>query len=117
MSSELFRKAPVLFRKIDAAPTATDFISRCESLAEKTFAESSTTPPAIIMAGAIGDPEFIPWLIDQMKILPLARPAGEAFTLITGVDLAYRDLERNRRKISIRADGGTQGRKRGDGSR
>ena len=49
---------------------------------------------AIIMASAIGDPEFIPWLIDQMKILPLARPAGEAFTMITGVDLAYRDLER-----------------------
>jgi uncharacterized protein (TIGR02270 family) len=49
---------------------------------------------AIITAGAIGDPEFIPWLIDQMKILPLARPAGEAFTVITGVDLAYRDLER-----------------------
>jgi uncharacterized protein (TIGR02270 family) len=49
---------------------------------------------AIITAGAIGDPEFIPWIIDQMKILPLARPAGEAFTMITGVDLAYRDLER-----------------------
>jgi uncharacterized protein (TIGR02270 family) len=49
---------------------------------------------AIITAGAIGDPEFIPWLIDQMKIPPLARPAGEALTMITGVDLAYRDLER-----------------------
>jgi uncharacterized protein (TIGR02270 family) len=49
---------------------------------------------AIASAGAIGDPEFIPWLIDQMKNLPLARLAGEAFTMIAGVDLAYRDLER-----------------------
>ena len=58
----------------------------------------SQSPPqrrlAIITAGAIGDPEFIPWLMDKMKILPLARVAGEAFTMITGVDLAYRDLER-----------------------
>ncbi len=49
---------------------------------------------AILAAGAIGDPEFIPWLIGQMKFLPLARVAGEAFTMIAGVDLAYRDLER-----------------------
>ena len=49
---------------------------------------------AIIMAGAIGDPDFVPWLIEQMKALPLSRLAGEAFTMITGVDLAYRDLER-----------------------
>ena len=48
---------------------------------------------AIIAAGHLGDPELIPWLMQQMKLLPLARPAGEAFTTITGVDLAYRDLE------------------------
>src|SRR5664279_5087615 len=41
----------------------------------------------------MGDPEAIPWLIQQMKPLPLARLAGEAFTMITGADLAYRDLE------------------------
>lgn len=49
---------------------------------------------AISAAGHLGDPENIPWLIEKMKILPLARLAGEAFTFITGVDLAYRDLER-----------------------
>ena len=43
--------------------------------------------------GVIGDPIYIPWLIDHMGELPMARPAGEAFSMITGVDLAYRDLD------------------------
>jgi uncharacterized protein (TIGR02270 family) len=49
---------------------------------------------AISGAGHLGEPEAIPWLIERMGQLPLARLAGEAFTMITGVDLAYRDLER-----------------------
>jgi uncharacterized protein (TIGR02270 family) len=49
---------------------------------------------AILTAGVVGDPSSVPWLISLMGQLPLARPAGEAFTSITGVDLAYRDLER-----------------------
>jgi uncharacterized protein (TIGR02270 family) len=44
-------------------------------------------------AGVIGDPALIPWLIEQMAIPPVARVAGEAFTMITGVDLTYHDLE------------------------
>lgn len=43
--------------------------------------------------GLFGDPVTIPWLIQQMHELPLARVAGEAFTLITGADLALLDLE------------------------
>lgn len=49
---------------------------------------------AINAAGVIGDPNAIPWLISLMTQLPLARLAGESFTMITGIDLAYRDLER-----------------------
>ena len=49
---------------------------------------------AIDAAGAIGDPEHILWLIEQMKIPVLARVAGEAFTMITGIDLAYDDLKK-----------------------
>jgi uncharacterized protein (TIGR02270 family) len=41
----------------------------------------------------IGDPVLIPWLIEQMKAPELARVAGESFTMITGVDIAYEDLE------------------------
>lgn len=43
--------------------------------------------------GLLGDPVSIPWLIQQMSYLPHARVAGEAFSLITGADLALLDLE------------------------
>jgi len=48
---------------------------------------------AVIGAGVVGDPVSIPWLMEQMSIPELARVAGEAFTMITGVDIAYEDLE------------------------
>lgn len=44
--------------------------------------------------GVAGDAFFIPWLIGQMQDLLVSRLAGEAFTLITGADLARLDLER-----------------------
>lgn len=44
--------------------------------------------------GLLGDPHFVPWLIDLMTDDTLARLAGEAFSLITGADLAALDLER-----------------------
>ncbi len=47
---------------------------------------------AIISVGAAGDPWQIPWLIAQMQHPELARVAGEAFTLITGVDLVEHPL-------------------------
>lgn len=43
--------------------------------------------------GLTGESHYIPWLIEQMGIAAWARVAGESFTLITGVDLAYDDLE------------------------
>jgi len=48
---------------------------------------------AAIGAGVIGDPVLIPWLIQLMEISELARVAGESFTMITGIDIAYEDLE------------------------
>jgi len=48
---------------------------------------------AVVGAGVIGDPTLITWLIDQMSVPPLSRVAGEAFTMITGVDIAYEDLD------------------------
>lgn len=44
-------------------------------------------------SGCFGDPASIPWLIEKMKTAELARVAGEALSLITGLDLAYQDLE------------------------
>lgn len=43
--------------------------------------------------GAMGDPMSVPWLIQMLKVPELARVAGESFTMITGVDIAYEDLE------------------------
>ena len=48
---------------------------------------------ALCAAGALGDPTSIPWLIEQMAVPALARVAGESFTMIAGVDLAYDDLD------------------------
>lgn len=50
---------------------------------------------AAVIAGAVGDPEVVPWLIEIMTVDELARAAGEAFSFITGLDLAYEDLERD----------------------
>jgi uncharacterized protein (TIGR02270 family) len=58
--------------------------------------DDTTLRLAVQGAGAIGDPAEIPWLIEQMKVAELARVAGESFTTITGVDLAYDDLETDR---------------------
>lgn len=44
-------------------------------------------------AGIIGDPAFIPELIVKMQEPALARVAGEAFSMITGIDMEYENLE------------------------
>ncbi|MDP9994087.1 uncharacterized protein (TIGR02270 family) [Variovorax boronicumulans] len=44
-------------------------------------------------AGELGDPHGIAWLIEQMRDPKLARLAGESFSLVTGLDLAFLDLE------------------------
>jgi uncharacterized protein (TIGR02270 family) len=48
---------------------------------------------AIVAAGAFGDPACILWLMEQMQAPELARVAGEAFSMITGVDIAFDDLD------------------------
>jgi uncharacterized protein (TIGR02270 family) len=44
-------------------------------------------------AGLVGDPTYIPWLIGHMADTKTTRLAGESFSLITGLDLAWLDLE------------------------
>jgi uncharacterized protein (TIGR02270 family) len=56
---------------------------------------------AVMGAGIVGDPESIPWLIRKMQSPELARLAGEAFTMITGTDLIFHDLNR----ASLSSDG------------
>jgi len=51
---------------------------------------------AIKLAGVIGDSELVPWLIQAIRKPELARIAGEACSMITGIDIAARGLEGNR---------------------
>ncbi len=44
--------------------------------------------------GLSGDPQYIPWLLKQMEEPETARLAGEAFTLITGLDINLGDFEK-----------------------
>jgi uncharacterized protein (TIGR02270 family) len=46
--------------------------------------------------GAVGDPLYLPWLMDMMTEDAWARLAGESFSLITGADLLALDLVRRR---------------------
>ncbi len=48
---------------------------------------------AAIAAGTIGDPALVANLMGLMRVPNVARIAGAAFALITGVDLAYHDLD------------------------
>jgi uncharacterized protein (TIGR02270 family) len=50
---------------------------------------------AVMGAGVVGDPASIPWLIRRMEVVELSRLAGEAFAMITGVDLAFQDLDQD----------------------
>ncbi|MET3497974.1 TIGR02270 family protein [Variovorax boronicumulans] len=49
---------------------------------------------AVRSAGTVGDTRLVPWLIAQMEEPAMSRLAGEAFSTITGLDLAWLDLER-----------------------
>lgn len=49
---------------------------------------------AVQAAGILGDPLTVDWLIEQMQDIALARVAGEAFTLITGIEIERQHLTR-----------------------
>ncbi len=60
---------------------------------------------AVIQAlGALGDPKGVSWLLTRMTEATLAKPAAEAFTLITGVDLEQHDLTRMPPSAAERAE-------------
>lgn len=45
--------------------------------------------------GILGDPLYMPWLLACMEEPDLARLAGEAVAMVTGLDIAYLDLDRD----------------------
>ncbi|WP_215907711.1 TIGR02270 family protein [Geomesophilobacter sediminis] len=48
---------------------------------------------AVLAAGIVGEVSAVPWLLEQMTVPEMARCAGEAFTMITGVDVAAEGLQ------------------------
>jgi uncharacterized protein (TIGR02270 family) len=61
----------------------------------RQLAQQPDNVRAVIMgSGLVGDPTYVPWLIGHMADDKVARLAGESFSMITGVDLAWLDLER-----------------------
>ena len=60
----------------------------------KTIAQNPTNKRVSIQSvGIVGDAQYLPWLIRQMEDDKFARVAGESFSMMTGLDLAYLDLE------------------------
>lgn len=64
------------------------------ALLKQLAADPSQRPQLVQGTGIAGDVRYIPWLIDQMRKPALARVAGEAFSLVTGIDLAANRLDR-----------------------
>jgi uncharacterized protein (TIGR02270 family) len=64
------------------------------TLAAKAEASAPAKRRMMRMAAWVGDPQVLPWLIHHMADDKWARLAGEAFSLITGADLAELSLER-----------------------
>jgi uncharacterized protein (TIGR02270 family) len=73
-------------------------LRRIEPAAAKSWLRDLLLNPsharlAIAGAAAVGDPEISGWLIEQMSHPGLGRVAGEAFTMITGLDISREHLE------------------------
>jgi uncharacterized protein (TIGR02270 family) len=69
--------------------------ARATELLKALARDPSNTRLLIQGAGIAGDPHYVPWLIKQMADPKLTRLAGESFSFITGLDLAYLDLDCN----------------------
>ena len=64
-----------------------------ESWHRELYAQPEMLRFLILSMGAAGNPVAVPQLIEYMGIPDVARVAGESFSMITGIDLAYDNLE------------------------
>ena len=70
-------------------------MTEAHDLLKKLAVDAANMRSLIVVVGIAGDPFYVPWLIKQMDDPEFARLAGESFSFITGLDLAYLDLERD----------------------
>jgi uncharacterized protein (TIGR02270 family) len=87
------RPSPRRFTAMQVLLRAVDVGAAQELLRGMAREEPKDERLLIQAVGIVGDPHFVPWLIERMADLKLARLAGESFTFITGADLALLDLE------------------------
>jgi uncharacterized protein (TIGR02270 family) len=82
------------------ADAALQMFLRCLQLPQShewisaTLKDSKRQRRGVQGVGIVGDPARVSELIGYMQIEALSRVAGEAFSMITGVDLKYIDLDR-----------------------
>jgi uncharacterized protein (TIGR02270 family) len=79
------RAIQIIFRRLD--------LPAANSWRERLGNNPTLGRLAVMGAGIIGDPVAVPWLIEKMRVPKLARVAGEALSLITGVHISYDKLE------------------------
>jgi uncharacterized protein (TIGR02270 family) len=78
---------------LELALRASDPASTRQLLSELSR-DASAVRLLLVGAGVAGETRYVPWLITQMSDLKLARLAGEAFSMMTGLDLALSRLDR-----------------------
>lgn len=67
-------------------------LSRSRDVVRGLLALPGAGTLAVAAVGIIGDPQSLPWLLEQMEQPEMARVAAEAFSHITGLDLVREDL-------------------------
>jgi len=85
-------KSPLLMQALQLMLRIMDVVSATKWLSDFTQSKE-VLRHAVQGAGIIGDPLYIPWLLQVMAVPEVARVAGESFSMITGIDLAYDDLD------------------------
>ena len=84
--------SPFAARALEVVPRALE-PAAAQAWLKGLVGDAALLRPVIQATGRRGDPHYVPWLIKQMETPELARVAGEALAMITGVDLAYQGLE------------------------
>lgn len=85
-------ESPFAARALQLAPRALD-AAAAQAWLKGLVQDPKWLRTVIGAIGARGDPHYLSWLIKQMENQDVARVAGEAFSMITGLDLALGNLE------------------------
>ena len=93
LMAAIAESGPHRWRALQLALQASD-PERGHALLQTLAGDSDKLRMLIEGAGYVGDARYLPWLIGRMSDDKLARLAGAAFSMTTGLDLAALDLER-----------------------